>query len=253
MELLKETTKSKHCINDKYIKIRSNLHKEIINTILEDSPTENPESILMGGGSASGKSFMSTLFLNGAREEGQPFTHIDCDEIKKFLPEYKEMVESENEELMENAAAYVHDESSDIADALLKICIERKLHFLYDGTMKNTKKYEKIITKLKKASYIIRGVIVDVPLDVAFERAEIRFKADGRKVPEEDIIASHESVAMTFSMISKYFDTYVMFDNTNDPVPFVIKDSKDSPAKVINQIRLDEFYDKIHLKSAISE
>lgn len=250
---MKETTKSKHCINDKYTKSRLSLHKDIINRILEDSPTENPESILMGGGTASGKSFISTLFLNGFRQEGQPITYIDSDNIKTFLPEYKEMLESGNDELMEDAADFVHDESSDIAEELLHICIAKKLHFVYDGTMKNTDKYKRIIKKLKRASYTIRGVIVDVPLEVAFERA-VRFKADGRKVPDEDIIASHENVAITFSMISKYFDTYVMYDNTTKPaVPFVIKDSKESQPKIINQSRLDEFYNKNSLKAAISD
>ncbi|WP_146550778.1 zeta toxin family protein [Rummeliibacillus suwonensis] len=241
-----ESTKLKYCLNGKYTKERRKLHKAIIHSIIEDSPTENPESILMGGGSASGKSFISSLLLKGFKQEGQPITYIDSDDIKKYLPEYKEMVNSGIDEFIKKAASFVHDESSDIAEELLNICIEKKLHFIYDGTMKNAEKYKRIIKQLKRALFTIRGVIVDVPLEVAFERAEIRYMAEGRKVPDEDIIASHENVAVTFSKIYEDFDTFVMYDNTTKPaIPFAIKESKESPIEIINQARLEEFHNKV--------
>lgn len=244
--MLKESTKSKYFLNNKYIKKRKRLHQEIINRIIEDAPSENPESVLMGGGSASGKSFVSTLLLDGFKKEGQSITYIDSDDIKKHLPEYNEMVESGIDEYIKEAAAFVHDESSDLAEAILNICIENKLNFLYDGTMKNVTKYKRIIKQLKKSSYTIRGVIVDVPLEVAFERAEIRYRAEGRKVPDEDIIASHENVANTFSMIYKDFDSFILYDNTTKPaIAFAIKESKESQLQVINQVKLDEFYNKV--------
>lgn len=245
MYLLKDTTKLTYCVNNEYTKQRKKLHQDIINKIIKDSPSENPEAFLLGGGSASGKSFISTIFLQAYKDAGKTITYIDSDDIKNFLPEYLEMVESGIDEFVLKAAAFVHDESSDIAETIINICINKKLHFIYDGTMKNAEKYKNIIIKLKNSSYIIHGVIVHVPLNVAFERAEIRFKAEGRKVPDIDIIESHENVAITFSMIYKDFDTYIMYDNSTKPaVPFAVKDSKDLPEKIINPIKFFEFFNK---------
>ncbi|HDX9707675.1 TPA: zeta toxin family protein [Bacillus thuringiensis] len=82
---------------------------------------QTPNSLLLGGESAVGKSTISTLFLDSYKDNGEPITHIDSDEIKEHLPEYQEMIESKVEAIKEKAAFHVHDESSDIAEELLYI------------------------------------------------------------------------------------------------------------------------------------
>jgi len=242
---MEQTTKTIYSYNGQYTDIRKQLHKKIISNIIKSSHTENPTAILMGGGSASGKSFIAEMLINSYNQNNQSICYIDSDNIKNYIPEYKERLDSGNEYVIRDAAAFVHDESSDISKMILDICIEKKLDFIYDGTMKNTEKYEKIIEKLRLSQYTIQGIIVDVPLKVAFERADIRFEAEGRKVPDEEIYASHKGVVRTFSLLQDRLDSFVIYDNTYQPAtPFIIKESNESEIRVIDEKRLLEFYNK---------
>lgn len=245
-----ETTKGKYYLDDMYTPERKKLHEEIIahflSVCVEDAQT--PDSLLLGGGSAVGKSTISTLFLDSYKENGEPITHIDADKIKEHLPEYKEMIESESEDIKAKAAFYVHDESSDIAEELLQICIQKRHNFMYDGTMKNAEKYERIIERLRRANFKITAIIVDIPLQLALERAQKRYEIEGRMVPGHVIEESHMKVADTFSRIKNEVDSYIMYDNTKKPpVMFTYKPSKDQPEMVMDQERLDEFYSKSSL------
>lgn len=245
---MKSTTKIIHSRNGQYTEERQKLHSKIIFEIINFSPVKNPTAILMGGGTASGKSFIGEMFINAYKQENRAITYIDSDNIKNYIPEYNEMLDSGNEYVIREAAAFVHDESSDIAKIILEISIDKKIEFIYDGTMKNTEKYQKIIEKLQQSYYTVQGVIVDVPLHVAFERAEIRFETEGRKVPDDEIIASHKGVVRTFMLIQDQFDSFVIYDNTDKPVtPFVEKESRESEVNVIDEQRLLEFYSKNEL------
>lgn len=242
-----KTTREKYVINGEYTIERKLLHNEIIDSFLKGQlqQEQEPEAILLGGGSAAGKSSIGELVIKGYKLQKQNMIWIDPDKIKEKIPEYQDAMESEDIESMKQAAFLVHDESSDITMKLLKICMKRKLNFMYDGTMKNEVKYIKLIQQLRQAGFSIKAIIVDVPIKVALERSNMRFKVTGRLVPEHIIEESHMRVATTFSKIKDLIDCYTLYDNTGkEPEVFAFKESKRVKEIIVDESRNDQFYEK---------
>ncbi|HEE9034315.1 zeta toxin family protein [Bacillus thuringiensis] len=242
-----KTTREKYIINGEYTIERKLLHNEIIESFLKGQLQQEQESeaILLGGGSAAGKSSIGELVIKGYKLQKQNMIWIDPDKIKEKIPEYQDAMESEDIESMKQAAFLVHDESSDITMKLLKICMKRKLNFMYDGTMKNEVKYIKLIQQLRQADFSIKVIIVDVPIKVALERSNMRFKVTGRLVPEYIIKESHMKVAITFSKIKDLIDCYTLYDNTGkEPEVFAFKESKRVKEIIVDESRNDQFYEK---------
>ncbi|PFV32139.1 Zeta toxin [Bacillus thuringiensis] len=242
-----KTTREKYVINGEYTIERKLLHNEIIESFLKGQlqQEQEPEAILLGGGSAAGKSSIGELVIKGYKLQKQNMIWIDPDKIKEKIPEYQDAMESEDIESMKQAAFLVHDESSDITMELLKICMKRKLNFMYDGTMKNEVKYIKLIQQLRQAGFSIKAIIVDVPIKVALKRSNMRFKVTGRLVPEHIIEESHMRVATTFSKIKDLIDCYTLYDNTGkEPEVFAFKESKRVEEIIVDESRNDQFYEK---------
>ncbi|PEE69044.1 zeta toxin family protein [Bacillus thuringiensis] len=240
-------TREKYVINGEYTIERKLLHNEIIESFLKGQLQQEQESeaILLGGGSAAGKSSIGELVIKGYKLQKQNMIWIDPDKIKEKIPEYQDAMESKDIESMKQAAFLVHDESSDITMKLLKICMKRKLNFMYDGTMKNEVKYIKLIQQLRQAGFSIKAIIVDVPIKVALERSNMRFKVTGRLVPKHIIEQSHMRVATTFSKIKDLIDCYTLYDNTGkEPEVFALKESKRVKEIIVDESRNDQFYEK---------
>ncbi|MCM3093821.1 zeta toxin family protein [Cytobacillus sp. FSL R5-0377] len=250
-----ETTKQLYYRNDSYIPLREELHGRIIEEALREacSNETEPYGTLIGGGSGSGKSsVIAKLLISGQEEEeeeGAGTVLIDCDKIKLQLPEYQSMIDSDDEVDVEAAAAYVHDESSDIAEKLLQACILSKRNFIYDGTMKNFVKYDAIIKKLKMSGYSVLAFAVDVPIDVALERIKIRAEAEKRHVNPEIAIESHLRFVQTFLRLKELFDEYTLFDNTGDEVEVIAYKDEDGTEHIVNPVRYQQFASKRKLMS----
>lgn len=239
---MSETTKQRYFIasESNYQKNRLSLHDDIVETLLYGMPAKKaPESILMGGGSASGKSVATKIIVTGFHHQEEEVVVIDPDEIKRQLPEYEQLKTHAPEQM----ADILHDESSDIAERLLGECISRKLNFIYDGTMKNLPKYQALIQRLKSNGYSISVVVVDIPLEEALKRAKDRYIVEGRLVPEDVIIESHTKVPETFYKIKDSVNNYTLFDNTELKLQ-VFAQKTDNLEIVISKERLRQFYNK---------
>lgn len=131
---------------DTYTPQRQKLHKTIVDEIVSQADQakvgERPVCILLGGGSASGKSTIRDHFIQpGLDKDGIRVATVDSDEIKKSIPEYKCF----QEQRPDAAALRVHNESADITTQAINRLVSEKRHFIYDGTMKNAEKYKSII------------------------------------------------------------------------------------------------------------
>lgn len=243
MRILK--TKLKYSKEGKYLAERLFLHDTIIQCKKHDVlRQEQPVAILMGGGSASGKSWLRGLIHQEQQVLGNEFIIIDADEIKELLPEYTELTQK----CPERTAMILHDESSDIAYKLLEVSAEGDHHFIYDGTMKNFTKYDGIIYMLKEKNYTIRIVIADVDIDEAIRRNEQRFKDTGRLVPRPELVNSHVNVAKVFLQLKDKVDEYVLFDTFNDYTVFASKTLEEGE-QIENELRFNLFLEKSNLKS----
>ncbi|ARA97841.1 zeta toxin family protein [Geobacillus thermodenitrificans] len=198
----------------KYSPKRHAMHMRIVHAIMKQAPsppkTERPIAILIGGGTASGKTMMrKTVIEKQLAEEGVQAIIVDPDDIKTYIPEYHSLQKTHPND----AARLVHQESRDISNLLLKQLIRHRKHFIYEGTMARTRAYKQLMKKLKKAGYKVHIYIVDIPLELAKQRAKERAKMTGRKIPYQVIENTHKLVPRTFQAIKDFADRYYVYDN----------------------------------------
>ena len=252
-----ETTKHLYHKKDSYIPLRAELHDQIIEKILKGTRGNEvePTATLIGGGSGSGKSSVIAKLLT--QEHDSEFDNgiivIDCDKIKLELPEYNQMINSEDEMTIEAAASFVHDESSDIADKLLQICIFSRRSFIYDGTMKNFVKYDAIIKQLKQYGYLVLAYVVDVPFEIALERIQIRAEVEKRHVDTIVAFESHVYFSATFLRLKHSFDEFTLFDNTHDEVKVIAFKDEGGSEFIENQQRYKEFVSKAKMSNVMHQ
>lgn len=211
---------------NEYIKQRQALHKRIVDSIVSQADKakdgEKPVCILLGGGSASGKSTIRDHFIQPDLDEsGTKVATVDSDEIKKFIPEYRCF----QQQRPDAAALRVHNESADITTQAIDRLVSEKRHFIYDGTMKSLGKYTGIIKQLKDAGYEIRVVAATIPVEDAIARSDARAKATGRKVPHSIIRGSHGGCSVTYPQLTSMVDSYELWDNSGDE-PVLIQDNE---------------------------
>lgn len=212
-----------------YIPTRQKLHDDIVQKIVDAASTppagSKPICFLFGGGSASGKSsVVNPIMKQVTNATSINFGNIDSDDIKNSIPEYAFF----QEQNASKAAARVHDESSDIANQAVDEMIAQGKCFSFDGTMKNAKKYEDIINKLKSNGYEVRIIGVDIPLSDAYHRSDERAKVTHRVVPKGIITGSHIGFAKTFPQLRDKVDGYQLYDNSQpqgEPPTLICSDS----------------------------
>lgn len=241
------TTQEQYKINGEYTMNRQVLHQHIISYFMSEDNLNNndPEAILLGGGTASGKSKLAKLLISGYAADEINLIRIDPDEIKNLIPEFRS-VQAFNPEI---AADFVHDESSDIANDLLSLCIRKKVSFIYDGTMKNFPKYQKLINRLINEGYTVTASVVDVPIEVAREREHLRYLETKRKVNEDVLLESHRSVPETFYNLKDLVHEYIVYDATEDGVIVEIAEKTEDGVEIIHDAeKLERFYEKSGIK-----
>jgi predicted ABC-type ATPase len=189
--------------------VRARLHDEIVDRFVSRVPrSEKPTYNMMGGGPASGKSTMEKKVFGEARGQA---VKIDPDEIKKLLPEYRDMVAAGDD----NAAAFVHEESSYLGKRILKAAQERRQDIVFDGVGDGNP--DSVLSRIATAranGYEVKGYYVTIPTDEAVARATARAARTGRVVPESTIRSQHAAVSRVLPEIAEEFDEVQLFDNT---------------------------------------
>lgn len=225
--------------SEEYSDQRKELHSEIVNFFIDKiEPSKNKEvdAVLLGGGSNAGKSTLKNDLPDN-------MVIIDSDEIKEQIPEY-EQYKKEHPLL---AAQYVHDESSDIGNQLLQKTINEGFALIYDGTMKNADKYQKIIQDLKSKGYFVTLIIVDVPLEIARARNQVRYEKTKRMVPESILTETHQAIPSSYLALKDYADEYFLYD-TREGHPILIAEKNQEDGEIIYKPELlEQFLNKIKI------
>lgn len=176
-------TKRMHTIGRRYTEERRRLHRRIVRSIVEKAGNHRshpPIAILIGGGTASGKTTLRNgLVQRELKKRGIQSAIVDPDELKAHIPEYKGFQKTDPK----RAASLVHRESCDIGALLLDGLIVERKSFVYEGTMARTKPYVRLVKRLRGAGFEIQVFVADVPLRKAKRRAAERARRTGRTVP----------------------------------------------------------------------
>jgi predicted ABC-type ATPase len=186
---------------------RQTLHEQIIEQMLAGrTPEEQPSVLMTGGYPGSGK---GTIFrhLQQQGETLENYVWIDSDAIKEQLPEY----EGWN-------AALTHQEASDIVEEIVNRAASQRLSIVYDATMRNQSESDAILRLFEDQGYSSRIVFVDVPIDVAMDRAITRFAGGTGRFVDLNYIATHDGKNVaSLEALKETVDQWEHWDNN---VPF---------------------------------
>lgn len=190
---------------------RQRLHEEIIKKhFAKKTPVEKPETIILGGGPASGK---STLLEHHPVPEN--FVHVDSDNIKKMLPEFREGTAQGDHDI----AVAVHEESSHLSKLVAAQATQGQYNLLLDGT--GDSGFDQLAHKiegLRSPGRTINARYVTVDIETAIARANERGKITGRYPPEAYLRDTHRNISDVFekAVHEGLFDQAELFD-TNAP------------------------------------
>lgn len=195
--------------NGRYIPLRKQLHKKIVDTFKKNKPcivNRQPIAILTGGAPASGK---STFIKKYVDLDPNKVYHIDADEVRAMLPEY----EGWN-------ASQTHLETSDIVTKLIDTIGQPcEFDLIYDGTMNRADKYTDLVDKLHNLGYKVFIIYISIPKEVSIERSRERYKSMGRYVPKEVIDKVYSSGLTAFEDVAKNMaDGYVRIDGISGEI-----------------------------------
>ena len=214
-----------------YTAARLLLHNKIVSEIRADAPAQAaPEFLLMGGGTAAGK---STVIKAGKIVLPDRPVMIDCDAVKAKLPEYQAMVNNGDT----RAAGYCHNESSDIAKRAMNESFVGKQNVVLDGTgNSSTAGVEQKCALARAAGFKVRAEYVTCSVDEAIRRATERAKETGRMVGEAQIRNLHRHVSQIFPEAVKkgLFDEAHLWD-TEGNSPVLVASAKGTELTVHDQ------------------
>lgn len=176
---------------------RESLHKDIIIELLvPHARQEAPEAMFTAGGPASGKS--KFLHMPGAPADA---VVIDPDIVRKLLPEYQQMIDAGRADI---AAGATHEEASQIAKELTVAASRTGRNIIVDGVGDSAPgKFAGKIQQAVDAGYKVQVRYMQLHTDEAWHRAELRFKASGRKVAESELRQKHAEVSARYQEVLK--------------------------------------------------
>ena len=209
---------------------RKALHDKIVDSFFEDvTPVpvgKTPVAIMMMGGPASGKSSM--VRASGAAEDN--FMVVDVDAIKEQIPEYQRAVSNR----AKNAAAMVHDESSDwIGKRVRDRAIEERYNVVIDGTGKTLTSYVTNMAKLKEQGYRVTLMLADSTAEIGQERQKPRARRTGRYVPSF-VFSAYKTIPANFAEFRSEADQFFVYDTRTLPAKLVWSSSADGQTETVH-------------------
>lgn len=203
-------TKDKYFKDGKYTPERKALHDKIIKSFKKDKPcvddSREPVCILTGGPPGSGKSTWLAKYLPWATKDR--VYHIDADEVRAMLPEYKGW----------NATS-THVETKDVVNRLIdEIGKPCEYDLIYDGTMNKATSYDALVDKIRKLGYKVFIIYISVPKKVSEQRVLERYRKRGRYVPKLVIDEVYEKGLTAFEKLAKEADGFIHVDGESGKI-----------------------------------
>lgn len=193
------------------------VHQPIIHGVVDhvEAPAPGAEKVAVFtmGGPGSGK--------GGIIRDLNPnqYAHIDPDEIRSQLPEYKKATGQGL--TFKGAAEMTHPEASDIARKMTAEAIKQGKNVIIDGTGSNIDSISKKMENLRKAGYKIHLAFAHLPEEEGVKRIAERAERSGRDVPEDFVRSSYKKIPANFTRIAKHADTWAVHDTSQKGSPVV--------------------------------
>lgn len=242
-----------------YTRARQKFHRKILDELhkkYEHIPSDG-KVIFSAGLPGAGKTTVLNMLKDGQNGlDTKDYATVSSDDFKEIFAEKGMIPKIDGLHPMETSTL-VHLESSYLADKFLKELGEKKKNIIYDFTCKDFKTTAGRMEILRKEGYEEKDmqiVFVDIPLEVAEQRAILRYslglnaaiksKANhigGRYLPP-DVLYSNKSETGKYSSknAEAVVDVYSYFKEKGLPKPIVYDNSGDSFAdKSYKPIQID--------------
>lgn len=233
---------------------RKALHERIVTRFLSRGtptpPGQTPHATMLGGGSASGKSEVGRA---GLVSQPKGAVTIDADEIKKFLPEYREIVEGakigERNYGKHDGTVVVHEESSYLAKLVTERAQQARMPIVLDQVGDSS--FEKLadkVAKLRADGYSVDANYLSAPVELSLRIAEKRGRETGRWIPEDVIRELHAGVSSVMPRVlaEDLYDSVNIFDTRVKGSPILMASKR---AGEDLQIHDDQLYREFLMKA----
>ena len=215
---------------------RQALHDEIVRqAVAGASVSESPKMVMVGGGSASGK---SNSLDQGLIATPSAAVHVDSDELAKALPETQAMMAAGDK----NWASATHEEGSYLAQRVTAAAQEHRADIVLDGG-RATRMNEKI-DDAHRQGYAVEGHIITRDPAGAQRDAAERGERTGQVTPPDVITQRYAELSQTLPGLANKFDTLTVHENTGTdahPVLHTIATGGADGFKVTDQGAYDRF------------
>lgn len=194
--------------------LRNGIVADVVNYANTPPEGTKPIAVLMGGGAASGKSFVRDTLIQPALEAGGVRVGIcDPDDMKTRLPEWEYL----NETDPAHAGSITHKESVKLANQAFYELMSQGKNLLFDNSMRVVGEYRKKIRALHENGYnvIIIGVTTDI--GTALDRAHKR----ERRMPDGKLRETHSGFSTAWEFIKDYADDFKLYDSTSGELELV--------------------------------
>lgn len=197
---------------------REQLHDAIVAEVVNYANTppagQKPIAILLGGGAASGKSYVRDTLIDPALKAGGIRVGVcDPDAMKTRLPEWNYLLENDPG----SAAGITHRESLRLTESAFYGLVAQGKNLLYDKCMRAVGDYRNKILNLHDCGYNVVVIGVTTDIDTALERAHMR----ERQLPDSKIRETHSGFATAWEFIKDYADDYQLYDSTTGSLELV--------------------------------
>ena len=118
---------------------------------------------------------------------------IDADQAKTLIPEYASG----------RMAGLVHQESSDLADAVLEIAGYADDNIVLPLVGRNAARLRRIVTALKDAEYTVYVHCMELDPEIAVQRVVARFRETGRFVDPAYVLSIGRTPSETYTRLKE--------------------------------------------------
>ena len=163
-------TKNLYSTDGVYTPERRALHSKILKHFINKYKgiANGGEAVIAGGLAGAGKSTALEWRIG-------KYAVINPDDVKEYMAERGLMPRITGLSPME-ASTLVHEEASDISQALLRTFIAQKKNVMLDVTLGGLSSARRKIEMLSREGYKIEGNFVDITLEVSEERGRARYR-----------------------------------------------------------------------------
>lgn len=228
-----------------YTKGRQALQNRIVQNYTKGYSVSSDTIYMLGGAPANGK---STLVDSGLLPHPKGAMVVDADKVKGMIPEYRNMLKSQDKDLIRAAANFVHEESSMLGKRIQQYAFDKDIAMVIDGV--NDGAFEKVSSKVTNMRELtgkrVRADYVSLDTELSVKLAQIRAEKTGREVPLKFIKDNNREISKLIPKLieNKTFDELYLWDTNINGTPRLILEQVNGVLKIHDQSLYDRFLKK---------